>query len=156
MKKPTNAELYNAIVTQRLAFERDELLPPEGVIDRFNSLIQDDVSSLSSSRRSVRTRARKRAIYIYKEVGGEVMLLIVMVLSAVDKILNVEQKLINRLKTWWPLVHHPSSLAKASEMLIVAPHDILPVSQQYSVEAAPGQEAVAALGMFFLLLLIYD
>jgi hypothetical protein len=152
--------LYKAIEAKRSAFEENEHPRPSNVIiDRFNELLQENDSSWSKlcpGRQLIRRRARDHAILIQQEVGREVLLLVVLVVKAIDKILDV--KLIDRLKTWWGLAVHPGSLTCASKRLIMvpAPREIIPVSQQLPVDAAPGQHAVAALGMFILLLLIYD
>jgi hypothetical protein len=66
---------------------------------------------MSTGRHSVRSRGRDLAIHIHREVGGEVLLAVVLMVNAIDKMLEVKQKaLVNCFKCGgirMCILHHP-------------------------------------------------
>ncbi|KAI1562078.1 hypothetical protein A1F97_05632 [Pyrenophora tritici-repentis] len=142
-----NDWLYTEVENTRLTFERlTHWKPPTDIIKRFNNLLQEDASSLSSrssASRSIRTRARKLAIEIRKELGPEVLLLVVLVAKSLAKMaaLSQESSLIHKLNEWWTTASHPSSLTKAASVLIVGyPPSETSVRQNLPVEAATTEQ----------------
>jgi hypothetical protein len=159
-----NDWLYTEIENTRLTFERNTHRKPSiDIIERFNNLLQEDASSLSSrssGSRSIRTRGRKLAIEIRNELGPEVLLLVVLVAKSLAKMaaLSQESGLIHKLNEWWTAASHPSSLTKAASALIVGhPPSEISVRQELPVEAATTeQHAADALGTFIFVVLSWS
>ncbi|KAF2844422.1 hypothetical protein T440DRAFT_473416, partial [Plenodomus tracheiphilus IPT5] len=142
--------LYTGVEDMRLTFERlTHRNPPTDIIERFNNLLQENASTLSSrssSNRSIRTRAHKLAIEILKELGPEVLLLVALVVKTLAKMaaLSQESSLIHRLKEWWTAASHPSSLTKAASALIVGhPPSETSVRQEFPGDAATTEQHAA-------------
>jgi hypothetical protein len=110
----------------RIAFmdgTRRKLMRKE--IRSWKELLEGNSSALSSGRKSVFNRAKEFAVAILKNIGSEVLLL---VLSSMNRTqmagYHKKEQLLKALRQWWNTVPHPPALSDAAKCLDINDEDV--------------------------------
>ncbi|KAL5113156.1 hypothetical protein ACEQ8H_008978 [Pleosporales sp. CAS-2024a] len=96
-----------------------KLMPKQ--IKWWNKLLRGDSNGMSSGRKSVIKRAHTFVTAILKEIGAEVLLLVLSTMNNRTRLAEYPEKdrLLKALREWWIGVRHPPALKHAAECLAI-------------------------------------
>lgn len=141
---------------KRVAFKNKPYPKPPTTRDitRWTELLRDDDSSLrqlSASRSSIRRRARELSFSIARELGKEVLFLVLSHLDQRKLSFLDKRTFTDALSKWWSKVQHPDVLAAvASKSLTLSGPERVDCASRGRGSAEPisaGQKALATFGV---------